>query len=67
MTEFQCVICGDDVSHARVALGYKTCLHCGEAQAKKVKHTIAIPYSKGAYQYISQAELLKQTNPKRTT
>lgn len=43
-----------------------TCLQCGEAAAKKVRHTIA-PINKSNYYYISNMELLKQLNPKRTT
>lgn len=62
-----CIECGDEVSAGRSALGYKVCLVCGEAEARQIKHCIAIPYNKGAYQYISNMELLKQTNPKRTT
>lgn len=43
-----------------------TCVQCGEEAAKKVKHTIA-PLNKSNYYYISNMELLKQLNPKRTT
>jgi hypothetical protein len=43
-----------------------TCLQCGEVAAKKVKHCIA-PLNKSNYYYISNMELLKQLNPKRTT
>jgi len=50
----------------RAALGYSTCLTCGEREARSVKHTVAIPFSKGAYQLITNPDLLKQTNPKRT-
>ena len=62
-----CWGCGEEVYYKRWELGHRLCMPCGEAEAKRVKHCIAIPYSKGAYQYISNAELMKQTNPKRTT
>lgn len=62
---FSVCACGTDIHPRRAALGYSTCLQCGEAQARSVKHTVAIPYSKGAYQLITNADLLKQTNPKR--
>lgn len=63
----RCWGCGEQMDSRRYSLGYRTCLPCGEIEARRVKHTIAIPYTKGAYQYISNAELMKQTNPKRTT
>ena len=59
--------CGEEIPQGRLKLGYTTCVYCGEIEARKVKHCVAIPYNKGAYQYISDVELLKQTNPKRTT
>ncbi len=31
---YLCVVCGGYVDHRRYALGYKTCLQCGEAAAK---------------------------------
>ncbi len=32
---YDCTLCGEDeISAARYALGYRTCLACGEAQAK---------------------------------
>lgn len=58
--------CGEEIDHRRVALGYFSCLVCGEKNAKKVKHIVQIPYSKGAYQYIHNPSDLCFTNPKRT-
>jgi ribosomal protein L37AE/L43A len=52
------------VAPARVKLGYRTCLSCGEAAAKRVKHTTA-PLSKSNYVHISSRDTLKQLNPKR--
>ena len=31
----------EDIALQRYALGYRTCLTCGEKQAKKVKHCVA--------------------------
>lgn len=63
----QCNQCGDDIEPKRYALGYRTCLWCGEAQAKKDR-TIwcVVPYTnKGAYMLITNEEHLKSINPKR--
>jgi len=62
---YLCVVCGGFIDHARYKLGYNTCLPCGEAAAKKVKHTIA-PLNKSNYYFISDPTTLKQLNPKRT-
>ena len=45
-----------------------TCMDCGEKLAKiRTKgFTVAIPYGKGAYQYIHDPKDLFTTNPKRT-
>jgi hypothetical protein len=43
-----------------------TCLPCGDLVAKEVKHTVA-PINKSNYMYISDPQMLKQLNPKRTT
>lgn len=59
-----CGECHDPYPAARRDLGYRTCLSCGDEQAKQVKWTVTIPYSKGAYQVVNPADL-NQTNPKR--
>lgn len=41
-------ICGERFSEARFALGYRVCLPCGEAQAKKRKFTV-VPMHKSNY------------------
>ena len=61
-----CHECGDEVKQGRWDLGYKTCLFCGEAQAMMVKHTI-VPMNKSNYIPVTNYEILKQLNPKRTT
>jgi hypothetical protein len=54
------------VAPARSRIGYTTCLDCGETAAKKVKHTVA-PMNKSNYMLFTDASMLKQLNPKRTT
>ena len=70
MTHYHAPICtecyAERVPPARAKLGYKTCLTCGEAQAKAVRHTIA-PMNKSNYMLFTDVNLLKQLNPKRTT
>jgi hypothetical protein len=58
--------CDEEVPEARAELGYETCLACGEVAARRRKHTIA-PMNKSNYMVITDSELLKQLNPKRTT
>lgn len=59
-----CVQCGDSYPLARRNLGYRTCLECGDMQAKQVRFTVMIPFSKGAYQVVSRDDVA-HTNPKR--
>jgi len=56
--------CGEEYPLARHALGYRTCLLCGDKQAREVKHIVMPAYSKGAYQLISRDDVAN-TNPKR--
>ena len=58
-----CIKCGDHVLGARWALGYTTCLKCGEVVAKETKHTIA-PMHKSNYMVITNKEDLKGLNNK---
>jgi len=63
---YLCTSCyGGTVPLARLRLGRTTCLPCGEALAKKVKHIIA-PLNKSNYMVFTDVSLLKQLNPKRT-
>jgi hypothetical protein len=57
---------GTPVPAGRLALGYTTCLTCGEKAARAVKHTIA-PLNKSNYVLVTDHVMLKQLNPKRTT
>ena len=62
-----CTCCyAQRVAPARSRLGYTSCLDCGEKAAKKVKHTVA-PMNKSNYMLFTDASMLKQLNPKRTT
>lgn len=56
-----CQICHDDVSHARWALGYRTCLACGDKEARQVKHTI-VPMPKSNYIVVTDMALLRGLN-----
>lgn len=64
----ECIICGDEFSHKRARLGYKTCLNCGEKSALAEKHIkskcIAPLYNKSAYQYITPGNNLKSMGRK---
>ena len=60
-----CKECGEELNPARASLNYETCPTCGEAEARKVKHTIA-PLNKSNYMLFTDPALLAQLNPKRT-
>ena len=66
MQYYFCRECGKEIQQARFLLGYTRCLDCGEEYARRQKHTIA-PINKSAYMLITNQEILKQLNPKRTT
>lgn len=57
----QCRQCGSDIADARYALGYKTCLSCGEKHALNYKHCI-VPMPKSNYIVVTDLELLKGLN-----
>jgi hypothetical protein len=57
-----CLCCyAERVPPARVRLGYKTCLSCGETAAKKTRHTI-VPVAKSNYVVVTDRTLLKGLN-----
>lgn len=63
-----CRECGDTIETKRWALGYKHCLFCGEEIAQQINRSRTIaPINKSNYMLITDRELLKQLNPKRTT
>jgi hypothetical protein len=53
--------CGDDIPPKRYALGYNTCLRCGDAIARQRKHTI-VPMPKSNYIVVTDMSLLKGLN-----
>ena len=62
MTNF-CRNCGDEVSEGRYKLGYRTCLDCGDKQAKKVVRCV-VPMHKSNYILVTDKELLTGVNQK---
>jgi hypothetical protein len=57
-----CVKCQiDKVAPKRVEAGFITCLRCGEADARRVRHTV-VPMHKSNYVVVSDRELLKCLN-----
>jgi ribosomal protein L37AE/L43A len=61
MSRHNCWDCGDTVSSKRWGLGYKTCLVCGDKQARQVKHTI-VPMPKSNYIVVTDMGLLVGLN-----
>mgnify|MGYP006284546207 FL=1 len=60
-----CLKCSEEVPDGRIALGYDTCLPCGEVYARKRKHCI-VPLNKSNYVVVTDPNTLKQLNPKGT-
>jgi ribosomal protein L37AE/L43A len=58
-----CIICGSEVAHARWALGYKTCMPCGERAAKQVVRCV-VPMHKSNLVLITDVSDLKGINNK---
>lgn len=59
-----CISCGDTFPPKRQALGYNTCLSCGDFAAREVRFTVMPAYNKGAYQLVPREDIAN-TNPKR--
>ena len=57
---------GVSVPAPRWNLGYTTCLDCGDRAAKQVRHC-SVPMNKSNYVLVTDASILRQLNPKRTT
>lgn len=59
-----CRVCGDDVDERRSLLGYKTCLICGEEQAREERMGWCIaPMHKSNYTLITnRADLIGLNN-----
>jgi len=60
-----CHKCGDAVGDGRAALGYRTCMPCGDREARSIRRVTA-PINKSAYMLITNLDDLKSLNPKRT-
>jgi hypothetical protein len=59
-----CLICYDnEVPAERWAIGYKTCMPCGEKAAKKVVRTV-VPMHKSNYVLLTDVSDLKGINNK---
>lgn len=57
-----CSTCGAAFAERRAALGYKTCLKCGEAASREVKFTIGAPHKQGYMVITNKAELVGLNN-----
>jgi len=61
--EYCCVYCNAPINPHRYELGYTICMPCGEASAKRRKHTI-VPMHKSNYIVVTNREDLKGINNK---
>jgi hypothetical protein len=66
----ECIDCGDEFPVDRWALGYKTCLFCGEdrATAERASWCVIQEYTKGNYQLVTPTSAyatLLNTNQKQ--
>lgn len=57
----KCWGCGSDVDSRRWDRGYRTCMPCGEVEARRVKHTI-VPMPKSNYIVVTDMSLLMGLN-----
>lgn len=58
-----CITCGSAFAERRAALGYKTCLKCGEKETKNIKRTV-VPMHKSNYVLITNRQELSGVNNK---
>ena len=60
----ECIECGEEYNPRRLALGYHTCLECGDRDATKQtlrkSKCVAPAYNKGAYMYVSSRAMAKE-------
>lgn len=56
-------LCGEKIKKERLALGYRTCLDCGDIRAKQRTFTVA-PMHKSNYMLITNLVDLKGLNNK---
>ena len=64
-----CVSCGNEYNAARKAIGYRTCLSCGDKTAyrqTKEKASRCMPaFNKGGYQYVQDVKTILNYKGKR--
>jgi ribosomal protein L37E len=64
----QCRMCGDYLAFARWEIGKRTCLECGEEQARQERaYWCVAGINKSNPMLVTDIETLKQLNPKRVT
>ena len=63
LTEQGCMVCETLYPRERAALGYRTCLQCGEELARKQTHTV-VPMHKSNYVPITNRADLRGINNK---
>ena len=60
----ECCECGDTFHPKRKALGYDTCLSCGDKEASKQSarksKCVAPAYNKGAYMYVTSSNMARE-------
>jgi predicted nucleic acid-binding Zn-ribbon protein len=65
-----CIRCGEFFPDERKMLGFDRCMPCNttyaQARYDQIKQQ-SVPLNKSNYYYISNTEMVKQLNPKRTT
>lgn len=59
-----CMHCGDTFPPRRAELGYRTCLPCGDTEARS-RRWLTAPINKSNYVLISDLADLRGLNPKR--
>lgn len=63
-----CMQCGEHYPLERLHLGYAFCLECGDELAKASNASrCVVPLNKSNYMLVTDYDILKQLNPKRTT
>lgn len=63
-----CKLCGDGIKPPErfTKLNIALCLDCGDEVAHERKFTV-VPMNKSNYMLVTDQDILKQLNPKRTT
>jgi hypothetical protein len=63
--DYDCTLCGDDISPARYKLGYRTCMMCGEEAARAIRAAWCVaPMHKSNYMLITDRRDLAGLNNK---